>query len=281
MKTVTVIIPVYLTSLSQDEELSFRRTLKILKGYPITLICPKSLNLSVYEELAEKENKKIYTERFNDNYFNGIEGYNRLMLSYEFYHRFESYEYILICQLDAYIFKDELLKWCEKGYDYIGAPLIGRYEDTVFSDNMRVGNGGLSLRKVNTYMQFFQSKKNVFTIKQIADRIQLGKKPYTRIFVLLLMTLGWKNKPVSVAKGWTYNVTKGWTYNEDDFWSGLLANSNYSLSMPSPTEAMQFSFERFPSELYELNHHQLPFGCHAWKKYQYESFWSKFIHNGE
>ena len=269
MKTVTVIIPVYLTSLSQDEELSFRRTLKILKGYPITLICPKSLNLSVYEELAEKENKKIYTERFNDNYFNGIEGYNRLMLSYDFYHRFESYEYILICQLDAYIFKDELQEWCDKGYDFIGAPLIGRFEDTVFSENMRVGNGGLSLRKVHTYTHFFQSKKNVFTIKQIADRIQLGKKPYTRVFVLLLMIMGWRNKPSSVAKGWAYN--------EDDFWSGQLDKSRYALSKPEPVEAIQFSFERFPAELFELNAHNLPFGCHAWRKYQYDSFWKRYL----
>ena len=83
------------------------------------------------------------------------------------------------------------------------------------------------------------------------------------------MLLGWRNKPNIVAKRWKYN--------EDDFWSGLLDKSRYALSKPDPVEAIRFAFERFPSELYELNHHQLPFGCHAWKKYQYDSFWSEFI----
>ena len=31
---------------------------------------------------------------------------------------------MLIYQLDAYVFKDELLNWANKGYDYIGAPWL-------------------------------------------------------------------------------------------------------------------------------------------------------------
>lgn len=273
MKTVTVIIPVYLSSLSKDEELSFCRTLEILYNYPITIICPTHLDISLYTRLALRYGEKLIIERFDDSFFNGIKGYNRLLLSLGFYERFRTYDYILICQLDAYVFRDELMDWCDKAYDYIGAPLVGDYQDTVFSKELRVGNGGFSLRKVDAFIRYFQSKKNVYSIKQIANRIQLRNKPYTRIFVLILMVLGWRNKPLSVAERWIHN--------EDDFWSGLLANSNYALSMPSPTEAMLFSFERFPSELFELNHHQLPFGCHAWKKYQYETFWSKFIQSGE
>lgn len=43
-----------------------------------------------------------------------------------------------------------------------------------------------------------------------------------------------------------------------------------------PKEALEFAFERFPSEMYKITG-KLPFGCHAWEKYEYESFWKKFI----
>ena len=185
-----------------------------------------------------------------------------------FYSRFEEYKYILIYQLDAYVFRDELLQWCNNGYDYVGAPLIGKYQDTDFSDVMRVGNGGFSLRKVHAYVDFFRATRNVFSCKQIVRRVALWDKPYTRIFVLLLMLLGWHNKPKSVASLWRYN--------EDDFWSGLLDDSNYSMKKPSVRESMDFAFERFPSDLFNITN-RLPFGCHAWRKYEYVEFWKNIL----
>lgn len=44
------------------------------------------------------------------------------MLSAEFYERFLAWDYILLCQTDAFVFRDELADWCARGYDYIGAP---------------------------------------------------------------------------------------------------------------------------------------------------------------
>lgn len=269
MKTVSVVIPVYKHTPSDDEMLSINRTVAILERYDITIICPEGMDASTYTSICKKYCVQPLVKTFHTSFFDGIEGYNRLLLSECFYKQFEEYEYILISQPDAYIFRDELQGWCDKKYDYVGAPLIGDYADASFSMKMRVGNGGLSLRKVSYYLQFFHSRKNVFTSSQIVSLIDLNKKPYTRVFVWLLMLLGWRNKPNIVAKRWKYN--------EDDFWSGLLDKSRYALSKPDPVEAIRFAFERFPSELYELNHHQLPFGCHAWKKYQYDSFWSEFI----
>ena len=266
---IGVVIPVYRPLPTADEGLSLRRTLMVLDKYPLILVCPETLDISRYEEIAMDYRQVLQAERFNDNYFLGIAGYNRLLLSECFYRRFQDFDYILICQLDAYVFRDELKEWCQKNYDYIGAPLIGHYQDQSFSKKMRVGNGGFSLRSVQTILRYFDSRKNVFSPSQTAERISLWKKPYTRIFVWLLMMLGWRNKPVSVAANWKYN--------EDDFWSGLLNGTRYQLRTPEIAEAIRFSFERFPSELYEMNHHQLPFGCHAWRKYQYESFWSKYI----
>jgi hypothetical protein len=41
------------------------------------------------------------------------------MKSKQFYERFVAYDYMLIYQLDAYVFKDELDDWSAKGYDLL------------------------------------------------------------------------------------------------------------------------------------------------------------------
>lgn len=268
MNRVVVIIPIYKSILTENERTSLIRCFKVLGGYKIGFISPSFLELSEYTQLSRSYNVDFFVQIFDEKYFRSIDSYNKLMLSQQFYNRFTEFEYMLIYQLDAYVFKDDLKKWCNKGYDFIGAPLIGKFGNTQFSTEMRVGNGGFSLRKVETYIQFFVSKKNVFTPKQIARLIKIRDKPYTRIFVWLLMIMGWRNKPLSCSKYWRHN--------EDDFWSGFLDNSNYALRKPNPFEALRFAFERFPKECYKITN-TLPFGCHAWEKYQYEDFWKKVI----
>ena len=112
---VKIVIPIYTTKINFFEEISLQRVCQILHSYPLVVIKPQSLDLS---PILEKY-PALTIENFADDYFRSIAGYNRLMLSEEFYRRFEDNEYILICQLDAYIFRDELTEWCEKGYDYI------------------------------------------------------------------------------------------------------------------------------------------------------------------
>ena len=208
MKKVAVLIPVYLPHVSADEERSFIQSLRVLCSRDVVLVCPIGLDVSYYLELSKKLNVKMHVERFLASFFDGIKGYNRLMLSKCFYERFSNYEYILICQTDAFVFQDVLDDWCEKGYDYVGAPLFG---DGFDLKKARVGNGGFCLRRVEAYLDYFQGKRHVFKGKDIAGRIFFHNKPYTRWLVWLLMLLGWRNMPKSVAERWRYN--------EDVFWS--------------------------------------------------------------
>jgi hypothetical protein len=72
---------------------------------------------------------------------------------------------------------------------------------------------------------------------------------------------------------WLLNSYKGF---EDQFW-GLVAAKNFRwFKTPSSQEAMKFGFEMQPRKLFELNGRQLPFGCHAWWKYDLE-FWRPYI----
>ncbi len=266
--TAVVIIPVYREVLNESELISINQTLKILGSHPIVFVVPYSLNISVFSKLSNNHNVNYKLERFEDGFFKGIESYNKLLLSVEFYNRFINYDYMLICQSDAYVFKDELNYWCMFDYDYIGAPLIGRCDDINFNTNMRVGNGGLSLRKISTFINAFNFSGNLLSVKEIVNRNAVFKKIWTRVPLLFLMIFGYKNKFQYFAKSWKYN--------EDDFWSGFLDNTYYPLNKPEPLTALEFAFERFPSSCFAITN-KIPFGCHAWERYEYDEFWREYI----
>jgi hypothetical protein len=98
---------------------------KVLK-IPNCLVQPEGL-----ENDYHKKYSNISVESFPKRYFENIEGYNELLLSASFYERFLDTKYILIYQLDAFFFKDELQEWCDRGYDYIGAPWITTQKHTL------------------------------------------------------------------------------------------------------------------------------------------------------
>ena len=112
---VKVLIPIYKTTLNRLERMSLQQAYRVLQDYPLVAVKPRGLDLSP----LLKEFPRLETEDFDDGYFKGISGYNRLMMSAEFYSRFADVRYVLIYQLDAYVFRDELQLWCGKGYDYV------------------------------------------------------------------------------------------------------------------------------------------------------------------
>ncbi|MGC8804066.1 MAG: DUF5672 family protein, partial [Bacteroidales bacterium] len=44
-------------------------------------------------------------------------------------------------------------------------------------------------------------------------------------------------------------------------------------------QAFKFSMEYNCEKLFELNNHQLPFGCHQWYKGEFLKFWKRYIFN--
>jgi hypothetical protein len=229
-----VVVPVWRPALTADEALSLRRCLSILRAHAVTLIAPEGLPM----EALPLSGAAPAIERFAPEFFAGIHGYNRLMLSADFYRRFAGYDYILMYQLDAFVFEDGLADWCARGYDYVGAPWVGetwpedmtplrrRFLRAITTPRTRVGNGGFSLRKVSSFLRAI-------------DR--LGP------------------------------LVRRWTSNEDLFWS-VVARRLASFRIPLADEALSFSFELEPRRCYERLGRRLPFGCHAWPRYD-PAFW--------
>lgn len=118
---VKVIIPIYRTTLKDWERASLDNTLRLLSAYPILFLIPEGLDIrplsTVYPsvEVMRVSPDWLGTRR-------GIAGYNEMMLSRSFYDLFADTEYIFICHLDAWLFRDELAAWCRKGYDLVAAP---------------------------------------------------------------------------------------------------------------------------------------------------------------
>lgn len=240
--SVAIVIPIYQAAFSDAEQASLKQCMRVLGHYPVKIVKPRSLDLS---EIKAKY-PSIDLVSFDDAYFTDTDAYNRLMVSIDFYRSFLPYRYMLIYQLDAFVFKDELLDWCRKGYDYVGAPSLHQEEydalpaaskniyAEALSKNRFVLNGGLSLRKIPAFIRYL--------------------KIYNRFY-------------------------PAWVGNEDMLFSQeatRLIPMKLFLRLPSWQEALRFAFEKSPAATYEITGNKLPFACHAWERYDPE-FWSQYI----
>ena len=118
--SVLIVVPRYTSALAPDDQLSLLHLRHFLHQYDTCYISPQSLHL---------DDPEFPIIRFDDRYFSGIPGYNRLMLSKSFYDLFSAWEYILIYQLDCLVFSDQLSQWCDRGYDYIGSPWLNSQDE--------------------------------------------------------------------------------------------------------------------------------------------------------
>lgn len=229
-----VVIPVYRNTLDVFERISLEQVRQVLSQYDLVFVAPVSLQLD-YGTLSEG----IAIERFPDAYFTGTEAYSRLLLSTGFYERFAAYEYMLIYQLDAFVFQDRLAKFCQLGYDYIGAPLK-RYAAYWRDIHATIGNGGFSLRRIASVLRVLQDKDALFARRPAA---------------------------------WRENYFLKW---EDLFFAFCGVLPDVDFRVPNFLTALDFAVGENTSHVYDRMPEWLPFGCHGWNKVDYW-YWQPVI----
>lgn len=239
---VTVVIPIYKATFTEAEKRSFQQCIRVLAGYPVKIVKPESLDL---DELHASY-PDIELMSFEDKYFKGVDSYNELMTSLFFYERFTAFEYMLIYQLDAFVFRDELTAWCKKGFDYIGSPTLHQESFDSFSADAKEGygaalssrrvvlNGGLSLRRVRSFIKYLKIY-NTFYPAWKGNEDMLFSQEATRLLPMKLF-----------------------------------------MKLPTWQEALHFAFEKSPAASFALTDRKLPFGCHAWERYD-PAFWKDYI----
>lgn len=250
---VKVVIPIYKKEMGNLERASLDNTMKVLSAYPIVFLKPMELNLSeLIEAYPQAEIVGVTSEWLGTK--KGVIGYNEMMMSKGFYDLFSDTQYVLICHLDAWIFRDELSQWCNDGYDLVAPPwpIRPRYThfplkqllqlQRTFSKGItrshmygRIGNGGLTLRKVSA----FAAACEVY------------------------------------AEDITYFLSRqdDGLYYEDIFWALIPQKFNY----PTVETALKFAYDLKPKLCYNLGNHQLPMGCHGFMRRSRVGFWKQFI----
>lgn len=265
LEQIVVVIPVYKNAMTREEAASLRQCLRVLKRYDICLMTHQDLDLSVYKTFYAENDVPWRVEYFEKQCFGSVQQYNALMLSLTFYERFRHYRYMLIYQLDAYVFSDQLKEWCDKGYDYVGAPWMRKNKQF----HHTCGNGGLSLRHIDSIIQLLSLPANekLFSLRGLRSCYRKGSVWHKIKGITLGLLMGARRNSVRY-----FIEEEGVT--EDVFYS---AQKFDRFRIPDSEEAMWFAFERYPSYLFQLTGGQLPFGCHAWHRFEYEEFWRTYI----
>ncbi len=236
MEKVVVIIPIYKEVPSSEESRSMVQTLNKLNNFQLIIVGPNNISYDAYYDLGYKKDQ---VKIFSAEHFKDIRTYNKMLCSKWFYKAFENYEYMLIIQNDAWVFRDELNEWCLKDYDYVGAPWIWKPDQVkakVFIElfplmRNQVGNGGVSLRRTNKFIRLSPWASLLFSL--------LGK-------------------------------------NEDFIWLLVAKIPFVNIIKPEIKEALQFCIEMEPATSMEMIGNNLPFTAHAYNRYG-SVFWKKYM----
>jgi hypothetical protein len=268
MKSCVVLIPIHSEQPSKAALLSFKQCYKVLSEHDTRIIAPEGLNISVYKEHVPEA---IFVF-IDPDWLSSVRRYNDLKMSAYFYDLLKPYDFLLTYELDAWVFRDELAQWCNKAYDYIGAPWFdGWHEQNEAKIMIGAGNSGFSLRSISKCRVLLKRIQRLQWLYQITR--SKGGKP-NRKFLWVLQLFSGYFKIRSTRK--LPLLLKPEPINEDDFWCNIVSEVFSDFNVAPVAAASRFSFEANPAMLYAQNDEQLPFGCHAWQRYD-PLFWTDFI----
>lgn len=251
-----VIVPVHLANPSPAEKISLRQCGKTLGQRDILFVAPEGLNLSDYHTLIPQAE----VLRVNPHWMSSIEAYNRMMISPLLVDALAGYTHMLLHEPDAIVLGDEIDYWCSMPFDYIGAPWFEGYATA--APNARVigvGNSGFSLHRLAALKRLMTSRQRWYPYRRI------GKDLVRGIFgdgTRLLDGLQALTRSGQLRGAW--QLFDG---HCDDFWCGLVATVVADYKIADVDHAVRFSWEVLPDRCLAMSRGKLPFGIHAWAKY--------------
>lgn len=270
-----VVIPVYRPEPNPLERISLAQCCRVLGKHQLVLVCANTFGVVPYLACCREHGCDPRVETFVPACFTSVDEYNKLLLHASFYRRFAQYSFVLIYQLDAFVFKDALDHWCGRGYDYVGAPWFERGNESTAADPLLEsgGNGGLSLRRTAAFINVLSPPFPQARVRTWADlwrkhrnRTSLGK------LVRLPRLLG-KYFRKSNLYG---NYLSQPAMFEDIFFSFVVPRVFPHFKVAPAADGMFFAFECQPRRMFGLTARELPFGCHAWDRYD-PLFWKPII----
>jgi hypothetical protein len=253
-----VVVPVHRPEPTADEQFALRRCGSVLSAHSIRLVHPESLVLAPYRDLLPQAS----SQPVPDVWMATIRGYNRMMVNPAYYALFSDFSHMLIHEPDALVLRDELFFWCQKPFDYIGAPWFdGHSGANPSSPIVGVGNSGFSLIRVKPMTDLCMSRYRWLKRSWLFALLMrwLLRKPIPFPFTTLLKCFGqWGS-----LQGAHHLMNE----NCDVFLCRHAPSADPYFRIAPVEEALRFSWEVNPATCQKLTSCKSPFGIHAWARY--------------
>ena len=244
-----VVVPWHPHPASEEERLSLRSIHRFTAGTELVVATPDASSIPPHLTPSR-------VEVFPAAYFETFLANNRLMTSEVFYARFEGYDQMLFVHADTLLLKpvapllETLYPW-----SYVGAPWIGRRPDgSLFLE--AVGNGGFSIRRVPDFLDALRGSSRPSMPKYTTKRKGLA----LWLFLLVCDGLGISRERVS-------HFMNRHEILEDVYWSKVAQSLSRRFTVAPIDQARAFSYEAHPAYVHEQNGGTLPYGVHAWWRF--------------
>jgi len=251
-----VVIPVHLSDPTAAETIALRQCSRVLSRWDIVILAPDFLDLTAYYTLIPNAKEM----RVKPCWMGSIKSYNQMMMSPLIYRALKHYTHMLLHEPDAIVLRDELEYWCGQPFDYIGAPWFDGFKDA-HSDAqvVGVGNSGFSLHRLEMARHVTSSRRRWYPWGQIINDLAQGPRGD---FVRMRRGFTGMGSGGRIKGAW-----KLYRENCDMFWSRLVPRFFPEFRVAPVASAVKFSWEVLPARCMAMNHGNLPFGIHAWAKY--------------
>jgi hypothetical protein len=184
-----------------------------------------------------------------------IKAYNRMMISPLVFNALEGYTHMLLHEPDAIVLRDEIDYWCNQPFDYIGAPWFEGWATPT------VGNSGFSFHRLAASRRITASWLRWHPYRTVAKDLVQGFRGNRKRLSRGLVGLG--------SGGLLRGAHKLFDNHCDIFWSVIVPKVDTTFRIPAVDIALRFAWEALPSRCMEMCRGSLPFGIHAWAKYDY------------
>jgi hypothetical protein len=269
-KRVAIMVPLPSPVLSADDEVSMRHLRRHLDHYDKFLLVPRGMEIKLDGfSVIELDHK----------HFGSAANHNRMLYLVDFWEKFSDYEFMLMYHLDALVFSDQLREWCDKGYDYIGAPFM-HCEDSPWVKKDRVGNGGFALYRIPSVLKVLWNRYAQRPSKYYEDHFwPLIEFQRNTLRPVRAAIPGWLRGRLTEPLRQTVKRFDHVEANEignDSFWSDEAQRYYPEFKVAPFDEGLRFAFEVCPDLCLVRNGGEMPFGCHAWARYN-KSFWEPHL----
>jgi hypothetical protein len=259
MSNPIIVIPIHKQVPSDLEVVSLRQCERCLARRALALLAPAGLDLSAYHKIVPSAR----VIRVESKWMSSVRSYNRMMIDPMLYRSLSHHSHILVHEPDAIVLRDELDFWCNQPYDYFGAPWFVDYEDAKpDAPLLGVGNFGFSLHRPGVMLKILRESQRWY------GRAEL-RRDLSRI-----LRAGEADRVIRVLRGvglagTLRGASKIYEESCDIFWGQLVPRLVKNFRVAPPEVALKFSWEVLPSRCYTLCNGNLPFGLHAWARYDF------------